>query len=76
MWFMVSFLMILVGIALIVISVGSGSLTGGALVFIGPIPIVIGQETTGQALAVIGVFAVFMLIALWLWKLRRQIEIL
>lgn len=71
----VSFLMIFIGVGLMMLSVGSGSLTGGALIFIGPIPIVFGQDTGGRALMAVGGLVAFMLIALWLWNMKHQIEI-
>jgi len=69
-WFMVSFFMVLVGTMLMMLSAGYGSTSGGPLIFIGPIPIAIGQGG-GPSLMLLSILVVFLLVALWFWKLRR-----
>lgn len=68
-WFMVSFFLVLAGMLLMVLSVGLASTTsGGVLIFIGPIPIVIGQGPLGSSLMLFGVLLMLMFIALWFLK--------
>jgi len=71
-WFMISFFMILVGMMLMILSVGSGFLSsGGVLVFVGPIPIAIGQGSSGSSLMLFGVPVLLLLVALWFWRSRH-----
>lgn len=68
-WFMVSFFLVLAGMLLMVPSVGLASTTsGGVLIFIGPIPIVIGQGPVGSSLMLFG--ALLLLVFITLWFLR------
>jgi len=70
--FMISFFMILVGMILIIISVGSGFLSsGGVLVFIGPIPFIIGLGSSGSSLTLVGVLVLLLLVVLWFWRSRH-----
>jgi len=70
--FMISFFMILVGMILIIISVSSGFLSsGGVLVFIGPIPFIIGLGSSGSSLTLVGVLVLLLLVALWFWRSRH-----
>ncbi len=68
-WFMISFFMILVGVMLMILSVGSGFLSsGGVLVFIGPIPFAISQGSSGSLLTLLGVLVLLLLVAVWFWR--------
>ena len=71
------FLLILVGLGLVVLGTGTGSVSTGGVVFIGPIPIVFGSGPQGLDLALVSVvISGVMVVALLLMGLRgrRRLE--
>jgi uncharacterized membrane protein len=74
----VGLLVILAGFALVVAgSEGQGSSSAGAVVFIGPFPIVFGSGPGGATLALVSVViggVIMALLLVWGWRLLRTRE--
>jgi uncharacterized membrane protein len=67
--------LVVVGLFLVVVGFASGAVSVGGVVFIGPIPFVLGSGPAGDRLALISVVigaAMMMFLLAWTWRLSSS----